>query len=278
MNTKNINLAQERSKRDGAQQKQNKMAFPKVMQRYALIVVLNLVIIFVMVFFISPFSKIDTVSVIGNEAVYDQEVINESHIHKGDSLIQTYRNLDRIEKELIKELPQVEKANAEITDINNVQIDINEFKTVAYIAQDGSYLRVLEDGSVLEDTYNVSIGNQPVLSKFEEGETLDSMIEELSQLDSSILALISEIELVEERENPLFIRVYMNNGNRVLSSIPEFSEKIPYYPQMVKAVDGEKGVFDMEAGVYFIPFTDEDDEDSELDEEAGQALEEFDEE
>ena len=278
MNTKNINLAQERSKRDGAQQEQNKMAFPKVMQRYALIVVLNLVIIFVMVFFISPFSKIDTVSVIGNEAVYDQEVINESHIHKGDSLIQTYRNLDRIEKELIKELPQVEKANAEITDINNVQIDINEFKTVAYIAQDGSYLRVLEDGSVLEDTYNVSIGNQPVLSKFEEGETLDSMIEELSQLDSSILALISEIELVEERENPLFIRVYMNNGNRVLSSIPEFSEKIPYYPQMVKAVDGEKGVFDMEAGVYFIPFTDEDDEDSELDEEAGQALEEFDEE
>ena len=69
----------------------------------------------------------------------------------------------------------------------------------------------------------------------------------------------------------------MNNGNRVLSSIPTFAEKIPYYPQMVAAVAGEKGVFDMEVGVYFIPFVDgqEINEDTEVDEENRQSLEGF---
>ena len=101
------------------------------------------------------------------------------------------------------------------------------------------------------------------------------MIERAKQSWSTNIKFNFKIELVTDRENPLFIRVYMNNGNRVLSLIPTFSEKIPYYPQMVKAVNGKKGVFDMEAGVYFTPFVDEQTEESGLNEDEREALEEF---
>lgn len=253
------------------------MKFHKVLQRYIPIVVINVIVILILGYFISPYSKVGTISVEGNEAVYVQEIIDESGIRVGDSFIDTMQEQEAIQKDVTNQLPQVSQTTVAREGFNNILIQVSEFSTVAYIAQDGSYLRVLENGTVLDDAYNVSIGNQPVLSNFEEGDALNLMIEQLSQLDTPILNLISEIELVKDRSNPLFIRVFMNNGNRVLSSIPTFSEKIPFYPQMVQAVSGQKGVFDMEAGVYFTPFTTDEDIDSEteVDESERQELEGF---
>lgn len=249
----------------------------KILQRYIPIVVINLLVILVLGYFISPWSKVGTVTVEGNEFVYVQTVIDESGIQTGDSMIEIHQNLEVISEQITSEIPQVSNSQAEVFELNNVLLQVEEYSTVAYIAQEESYLRVLENGTVLDDVYDVSIGNQPILSNFEEGEALNLVIEQMSQLDPAILHLISEIELVENRANPLFIRAYMNNGNRVLSSIPSFSEKIAYYPQMVQAVNGLKGVFDMEVGVYFIPFVTQEniDQNTEVDEIERQELEGF---
>lgn len=271
----NTDLSQEKDVQANEHPKESSMAFYKVMQRYIPIVIINLLIIIIMSYLISPLSKVATIVVKGNEAVYDQQIIEESGIRSRDSVLELMRKKDTTAENIVQNLPQVSESSVDISGFNEVIIQVKEYNTVAYIAKEQSYLRVLENGTVLDEEYNVSIGNQPVLIKFEEGAALDRMIEELSKVDMPILNLISEIELVTDRENSLFIRVYMNNGNRVLSLIPTFSEKIPYYPQMVKAVNGKKGVFDMEAGVYFTPFVDEETEESGLNEDEREALEEF---
>lgn len=272
---KDADISQEKNSQINNHSEKSSMAFYKVMQRYIPIVIINLLIIIIMGYLISPLSKVATISVKGNEAVYDQQIIEESGIRSKDSIIELMRKKEMTAGNIVHNLPQVSESSVDISGFNEVVIQVKEYNTVAYIAKDNSYLRVLENGTVLDEEYNVSIGNQPVLTKFEEGESLDKMIEELSKVDMPILNLISEIELVTDRENSLFIRVYMNNGNRVLSLIPTFSEKIPYYPQMVKAVNGKKGVFDMEAGVYFTPFVDEQTEESGLNEDEKEELEEF---
>ena len=61
------------------------MEFYKVMQRYIPIVLFNVIIIAIMGYFISPLSKVGTISVEGNQAVYDQQIIDQSGIHGGDS-------------------------------------------------------------------------------------------------------------------------------------------------------------------------------------------------
>lgn len=251
------------------------MEFHKLMQRYIPIVAVNLIFILVSGYFISPLSKVETVSVEGNQVVYDQTILEDSGIRSGDSVIETMQNKEEFAQQVFDQSPQISESTVVLEGFNEIIIRVKEYDTVAYIANESSYLRVLENGAVLDDVFSVSIGNQPVLSKFEEGDTLNKMIEELSKVDRPILNLISEIELVQTRSNPLFIRVYMNNGNRVLSSIPTFADKIPYYPQMVQAVNGRKGIFDMEVGVYFTPFVDGESEDSGLDEEEREALEEF---
>ena len=259
------------------EEKNSIMPFYKVLQRYIPIVIVNLLFIGIMGYFISPLSKVGAITIVGTQHVYDQTVLEESAIKNGDSVIQTAQNMEEVGKKITENIPQISETSIAISGFNEVVINVEEFGTVAYIAQEGSYLRVLENGKVLDDVYAVSLGNQPVLSNFTEGQALDLMIEELSLLEEPILNLISEIELVEHRTNPLFIQVYMNNGNRVLSSIPSFSEKIPYYPQLVAAVSGQKGVFDMEVGVYFIPFMDEEEinEESEVDESERQPVEGF---
>lgn len=275
MTSNNAELSYETNRQPNNHSGKNSMEFYKVMQRYIPIVLFNVIIIAIMSYFISPLSKVGTISVEGNQAVYDQQIIDQSGIHGGDSLIETMRKKDVAVSNIVDELPQVSNSTIEVTGFNDIIIQVKEFNTVAYIADDSSYLRVLENGAVLDDVYSVSIGNQPVLTKFEEGEALDQMIKELSKVEMPILNLISEIELITDRTNSLFIRVYMNNGNRVLSSIPTFSEKIPYYPQMVQAVKGKKGVFDMEVGVYFTPFVDGQTEESGLNEGEREPLEEF---
>ncbi|HLR92228.1 MAG TPA: cell division protein FtsQ/DivIB [Atopostipes sp.] len=275
MVSQNPDLSYESNQPPKKEAEKKSMEFHKVMQRYIPIVGINVAIIIILAYFISPLSEVNTISVEGNTAVYDQEIIDQSGLLSGDSVLETFRARDNVANQVVDGLPQVSESTVEVNGFNDVVIRVKEFDTVAYIAQDTSYLRVLENGTVLDDAYSVSIGNQPVLTKFEEGETLNLMIEELSKVEQPILNLISEIELVSDRKNPLFIRVYMNNGNRVLSSIPTFAEKIPYYPQMVKAVNGKKGVFDMEVGVYFTPFADGETEESGMNEDERESLEEF---
>lgn len=246
-------------------------------QSFIIVLIFHLFFIAIFVYLISPLSKVATITVEGSQDVYEQLIIDESSITIGDYVYKSQQKFEESEKNIAEELVQVSKANMQIEEINQLIIQVEEYETVAYIAKDEGYLRVLENGKVLDDQYSISLGNQLVLSKFEEGQALDGIIEELSKIEKPILNLISEIELVKNRANPLFIHVYMNNGNRILAKIPDFSEKMSFYPKMVQAVESKKGVFDMEAGIYFTPFKDSDNLDlgvnSEEEENLGDLLE-----
>lgn len=251
------------------------MSNRRLTQSFILVLVFHLFFIAIFAYLISPLSKVATITVEGSQNVYEQSIIDENDIEIGDYVFTSQGKFEEIEDKIIDQLVQISKAKMRVEEMNDLVIEVEEFDTVAYIAKDEGYLRVLENGKVLDDEYSISLGNQLVLSKFEEGKALDLMITELSKIEKPILNLISEVELVENRANPLFIHVYMNNGNRIYAKIPDFSKKMPYYPQMVQAVESEKGVFDMEAGVYFIPFKDSEDLDLGLSPEAGQNLDEL---
>lgn len=256
--------------------KQNKkVKWNRLILSYISIVIFHALFIAGLAYFISPLSKVGTITVQGNEEVYDQVIIDKSSIKMGEFIYKSKDKFEESEEKIIDELVQISNSELKIEELNNIVIQVEEYNTVAYISKDEGYLRVLENGSVLDEPYSISLGNQLVLSKFKEGDALNLMIEELKEIKKPVLNLISEIELVERKSNPLFIHIYMNNGNRVLTKIPDFSKKMPYYPQMVQAVEGKKGVFDMEAGIYFIPYKDEKNVEAGVNEESGQELEDF---
>lgn len=237
----------------------------KLILKWLLLVFIFLTSSLVSLYFLSPYSLINELTVEGTSEVYDQHVLESSDVHPGDSLWQTFFNKSDIENEIEEQNLQVSDAQLTFSGINDFVIQIEEYETVAYLTQGNQYKKILENGLILEEVFPRPSTNQPIISQFSEGTALDLILREYVLLNEQVKLLISEIEYLENDRNSLLVHVYMNDGNEVIASIPSFSERMNYYPEMVTAVDGEKGVFDLEAGAYFIPY-DTEEEREELDE------------
>lgn len=207
------------------------------------------------VYLISPLSHVKSVDIKGNDDLVAQTILDKSAVKKGESIPDILFDKKTYEDQIKKSHPQIKDAKIKIDHYNEVTILIKEYRTVAFLMEDNEYRRVLETGKILEEKESHSHGNYPIISNFDEGDALNQMIKELDQVDQPILTLISEIELTPSDTNPLLVKVFMNSGNIVKASIPDFAEKMNYFPQMVQAAENRKGVFDLEVGAYFTPFS-----------------------
>lgn len=226
--------------------------------KWGIIVVIFLTTMLLSIYFVSPYRLVREISVSGTVEVYDQVVLNSSGLKSGQSVWENYVNKSEIEQRIIADNPQVKDAELSLSGLQEFKITIKEYSTVAFLSQDQSYKKVIENGDILDETVPRINSSQPILNDFEKGRPLDQMIEEYEKVDDNVQALISEIDFLNDERNRLLVRVFMNDGNEVLVNVLNFSERLNYYIEMKNAVDNSKGLFDLEAGAYFIPFSEED--------------------
>ncbi|MGB3161357.1 cell division protein FtsQ/DivIB [Carnobacterium sp.] len=226
----------------------------KMKQRLAVLLLLFSFAILIVVYFISPLSKIEKISVAGASEVTDQSVISASQIKSGESLWETF--FSKKEKEVLvkKKLSQVKSMDLKFDSINSYELAITEYKTVAYLEKNETYHNILENGKIVNESRKVSIGNQPIFINFKEGKVLNKMVEEYALLKENIHNSISEIEYTPSKTDPYLIKIYMNDGNQVVASITSFAEKMAYYPDIVQKIGKQKGIINIEVGIYFLPF------------------------
>lgn len=224
------------------------------------------------IYFITPYSEIGSITVEGTEEVLDQEVINSSGVHAGESLWENYFERDSISQRITNDLPQIKELELSISGLHDFTFNVTEYQTVAYLAKESKYYKILENGTILVEEYPATLSDLPIMIGFTDEEVLQQLLTEYNNLDGTVKTMISEMEWIESDRNPLLVKAYMNDGSEILASIPSFSERMKHYPQLIKAVNGENGLFDLEAGAYFIPFSKDDDQ--KLDEESGIELEE----
>ncbi|MCC5895102.1 MAG: FtsQ-type POTRA domain-containing protein [Alkalibacterium sp.] len=225
--------------------------------KWSMLVSIFVLSILLSAYTISPYSKVNDVSVEGTNEVYDQEVFESSMITSGDSLFTLFRNRGDIEKRIEESIPQISNAKLGLTGLQTVQITVGEYQTVAYLLNEERYFKILENGVILDESLPRITSNQPVLTHFSQGPILDRMLDEYEEVEDSIKSIVSEIELMDNDRNEMLVRVFMNDGNEVLASIPSLAERLNYYIQMRETVGNEQGLFDLEAGAYFIPFNSE---------------------
>lgn len=213
--------------------------------------------ILIVVYFITPLSKVDQVSVSGTKEVTDQAVIDASQIRSGDSLWETFFSRNKIETTVKKQLPQVKSMKLKFNSINSYELVVSEYKTVAYLEKGDEYYNILSNGKIVNESRKISIGNPPIFVNFKEGKALNKMLEQYQVLNENIHNSISEIEYTPSKTDDYLITLYMNDGNQVVASILSFAEKMVYYPDIVEKTGEEKGVINIEVGIYFMPFESE---------------------
>lgn len=229
----------------------------KVYLKYSLLMTVFIVSLLVSLYTISPYSKIAEINVEGTSEVYDQVVFESSQITPGDSLIETFISRSRIEKTIEDSNVQVREAELNVSGLQTITLSVREYQTVAFLLEEGSYRKILENGEILDESFPRITDNQPILIGFDQGSALNRMMDEYENVDEPVREMIAEIEKVDNERNELLIRVSLTDGNEALASIPSFSERINYYPQMRETVGEEPGLFDLEAGAFFVPFESE---------------------
>ena len=217
------------------------------------------VLLLTVIYFQSPLSNVQVIEIQGNHYISDDQIIKLSELKDGTSFWGI--NSNKIIEE-IGAFTEISEVSVKRKFPHTVQINVNEYSRVAYLAVDNNFFPILETGEILQELpINYFPSDAPLLMDWETNNELTEMAAELSNLPESIIHRISEIYYTPVEADPLRITLYMNDGFKVSSTIRHFSKRIIDYPAIVKELDPEKrGIIHMKMNPYFEQFVNEEEE------------------
>ncbi|MFC5541337.1 MAG: FtsQ-type POTRA domain-containing protein [Bacilli bacterium] len=225
--------------------------------KFAVIISLFLGTLFLLLYFQSPYSNIQKITVHGAELATEEYYLNKSGLQVGDSLwgFKASKVEQKLKEDWVKEVKVKRKL------LTAVEIQVKEYRRVAYIFEDHQFHPILENGVVYKASDEVPTIDAPIFLNFEDEKLRKMVLKELAELDDEVLALISQINLTATETDPYAITLFMNDGYEVRAEITSLSEKLKYYPaiiaQIENAAENEKGIIDIEVGSYFKPYSEE---------------------
>ena len=225
----------------------------KANRRLILLLALFFAMIIVVAYVQSPLSHVKTIKVSGNQIYSKSEVIKIAGVS-------TKNNIWKIKKQTISEklmhLPEIKKAKVTIKFPNTINIQVKEFKRIAYLENDSAFYPIIENGKILKQRIVSGFPvNSPILFGFKQGPILEETIAELQKLPTEIINSISEIHYTPKNTDQYHISLFMNDGFEVSATLRTFAVKMVHYPSIVGQLDpNKKGIIDLEVGSYFKAF------------------------
>ncbi|AXH98624.1 cell division protein DivIB [Sporosarcina sp. PTS2304] len=222
----------------------------KANKKFLLLVAIFLLVLLALLYFQSPLSDVHKISV-NDTTLNDREVyVERSGLYVGQSFW-GFRTKD-IEENILS-ITGVKEVSVRRDNWNDVSITVTEWQPVAYIENKVQYDLLLENGDRMETDDPEALLHAPILSGFSDPAIIERMIEQLQELDATVFTLISELHYKGQNK----IEAFMNDGYEVHATIHGFADKMSYYPDIIAQLPKEeKGILDMEIGVYFKTFTD----------------------
>lgn len=203
--------------------------------------------LFLVLYLQSSISKIQILTIAGNEIVDAQEIETVSTLNKGDSLWSF--STSNIEDKIAQH-PAIKKAKVSRKRWSEVAITVQEFQPIGFRGADETRI-LLENGAEVTSRDAGSMFG-PALGEFDDKKVEKKVISELGKLASENRMLISEISSSPSKSDPNLITLFMNDGNTVILSALDLSEKMDFYPAVLQQIPiGQKGIVDMEVGTFF---------------------------
>lgn len=216
-------------------------------------------------YYISPLNSLAKVDVSGNHHIDSQKIIGASGLQMNQNLWSQYFDRDQITRKVTRDFPRVKNAKIKFSSLNQFTIDVTEYKEVSLLSKDGRYLPILENGQIVQEPQEKADKNKVILEDFTEQDQIMPTIENYHKLPKEIQSGVSQINYTPSKNNDELLTIFMNDGNRVILNISNMDEQMQYYPQVAKEMD-DKGIIDMEVGIFARPYDEknaEDDKDQE---------------
>jgi cell division protein FtsQ len=227
----------------------------KANRRLIFYLTLFFILILIILYLQSPLSHVKKIRVIGNNFVETEQIVNQSNLTKDQNIW----NIDKKKiKEKVEKLTEIKSVKVDRKLPNTVVVSVEEYVRVGYVRNKGHFYPVLENGQALKnDPIQIPLGDAPILIGWDNSTYLTEMTNEISKLHEGISSLISEIHWSPEDKNPYKVRLFMNNGREVITSVRNFSDKMRAYPSIAAQIDPEqKGYINLDLGAFFVPYQD----------------------
>ncbi|WP_228027676.1 cell division protein FtsQ/DivIB [Bacillus fonticola] len=219
-------------------------------RRLLLLLLLFFLFLCTLLYFQSPWSKIQTISIEGEQFLSKDEIASASQLVNEMSMWEV--DEEAIEKRITDTLTPIQSVQVTRDWPQTIQISVEEYARMAYVRREQTFFPILENGDVLEDAQTNLPVQAPILYGFEGQETFRAFLAQLKTLPSAIVHSISEVYLTPKDTDPYYLTLFMNDGFEVQGTIRSIGEKMQYYPSIVSQLDPEaKGVIDLEVGSFF---------------------------
>jgi len=221
-------------------------------RKFVALLVIVLVFLAILFYSQSKYSEIQKITVNGN-AIYEKEnYLKASGLAVGQSM---WSFKEAAIEERLNDLEWVENATVEKKWLTGVDISINEFDKMGYLERENSYQTILSNGYAVEKPVTTIDG--PIFTNFEDEEARVKLVSQLAQTDGEVFNLISQVILDSKETETSYVTLYMNDGNEVHAILGSLSEKLNYYPSVIAQLKkSQKGVIDMEVGIFFRSYDD----------------------
>ena len=221
-------------------------------RKFVVLLFIFLILLAALIYSQTKYSEIQTIKVAGAVLYEKQEYQQMSGLAIGDSM---WSFTEKEVEEKLNDLEWVDKAEVQKKWLTGVEINIKEYEKIGYLDQGNSYQMLLSNGFALEKP--ITVLNGPIFSNFDEKEMRVDLVSQLADIDSEVFNLISQIILNPSEKDTAYVTLYMSDGNEVRGILPNLAEKLNYYPSVIAQLeDGQKGVIDMEVGIFFRSYDD----------------------
>ncbi|AEB72957.1 cell division protein FtsQ/DivIB [Lentilactobacillus buchneri] len=210
------------------------------------------IILLVMIFMISSYSRVKKVTVSGNEIVSDQQIKAFSPVKKGTSLFAVWGKTDKLAQSLKQRSRRMQSVKMKLVNFNQVKIKVEEYPTIGYLFVHGGYQPILKSGVIIKGKVLNPKAGFPVLKKFQNPKKLRRTIKQYRRISPPVRAVMNTISFSPTKSNPDRIFIQMSDGNKVYASISTFGDKMDYYPSISSKLK-VKSVINLEVGAYSYP-------------------------
>lgn len=233
----------------------------RLYRRLTLIVSVFLIAILIVLYFVSPLSKLGNISVTGSKSVDSQQIIAQSKLEKGKSLWEQFGDREIYEEKIKRQIPRVKKATISLNGINSFNIKIEEYKVVALESAKNIFHPILENGKILPEEMKAPKSGMPVFQNFQDQSIIKNLMDSYNKLPEDVKQNISEIRYAPTAANKELINLHMKDANEVIVNISQLVEKMAYYGKVASQME-KPGIIDMEVGIFSYPFNNEPAEES----------------
>lgn len=223
-------------------------------KRLGLIIIISLIAIIGLGYYVSPFANVSGVSVKGANDISSKEIVEKSGIKASNKVFDYIFDKKALTKKLVKQYPEIKSVNVKITHVNQLVLEITEYKTLGYIKSDKGYKKILSNGQIGSQTlaWNKVENDKPLFVGYNKTAALK---DELKLFNSFPQYFKDEVKVLSgNTRRPSQIILVMKDGNVVVGNITTLKNKIKYY-NAIKEKAGKHSLIDLEVGAFSRPLT-----------------------